>query len=172
VVIANCRRVSSLTNNRTEDRAINRRDRDRWRLLEKTSERRFTARDRLHCPASERGGLRFHWRLQQDNVRRNGATSARRRAVLISTTITRPSMRFVATTLMAEVEIGKRSRRAVVCCMDRLGAETAFDGGQRATWQDLEARQSIFALAARRARWLSSDVRASTARSGSGRRPS
>jgi hypothetical protein len=38
------------------------------------------------------------------------------------------------------------------CCMDRLGAETAFDRGQRETGQDLEAGQSTFALAARRRR--------------------
>jgi hypothetical protein len=49
-------------------------------------------------------------------------------------------------------EIGRRSRRAAAFCMDRLGAETAFDRGQRETRQDLEAGQSTFALATRRRR--------------------
>ena len=42
---------------------------------------------------------------------------------------------------MEDVLVGPQS-----CRVDRLGAETAFDRGQRAARQDLEARQSTFAL--------------------------
>jgi len=45
------------------------------------------------------------------------------------------------------VHVGSQS-----CCVDRLGAQTALDRGQRETRQDLEAGQSTLALAARRRR--------------------
>ena len=55
--------------------------------------------------------------------------------------------------------VGGRSRRlegilvgSQSCCVDRLGAQTALDRGQRETRQDLEAGQSTLALAARRRR--------------------
>jgi transposase len=48
---------------------------------------------------------------------------------------------------LERVHVGPQSR-----CVDRLGAETAFDWGQREARQDLKARQSTFALAARRRR--------------------
>ena len=48
---------------------------------------------------------------------------------------------------MEDVLVGPQPR-----CVVRLGAEAAFERGQRETRQDLEARQSTFALAARRRR--------------------
>ena len=45
---------------------------------------------------------------------------------------------------MEDVLVGPQSR-----CVDRLGAQTVLDRGQRETRQDLEAGQSTLALAAR-----------------------